>query len=89
MKKDDISNARSLQLQEEYIAQHGMAGKTQPKSSKDSASINKTLKSLFPYFDIYPDQKLMYKTKDYPSDIQKCVDELIQEYGYSLQTIVE
>lgn len=88
MKKEELDNSRSLKLQEEYIAKHGIVGKVQPKSKKDANSVNRILKNLFPYFNIYPDQKLMYKTKDYPSDIQKHVDELISEYGYSFQTEV-
>ena len=88
MKKDEL-NKRSKQLQEEYVKQHGMVGKVEAKSKKEADKRYKLHKKLTPYFDIYSRRRLMYKIKDYPENVQEYVDQIINEYGYTLQSVIE
>ena len=76
-------------LQREYIEKHGEVGKVIAKSKAECKNRYALHKKLTPYFNIYAMRKTLYKIKDYPDKIQKSVDELINEYGYVIQSKIE
>jgi len=76
-------------LQEEYVKKHGEVGKVVSKFKKDSKIRFAIFKELTPYFDIFTQRRELCKIRDYPENIQKSVDTLINEYGYFIQSKIE
>lgn len=87
MKKEKSFTAELLQ--EEYVKQHGKVGKVVSKFKADKNIRYKLLKELTPYFNIFTQRRELQKIKDYPEKIQKSVEELINEYGYYIQSKIE
>jgi hypothetical protein len=80
---------RSTELQKQFIEDNGLIGLKQSKSKVLAKDRYKCHKKLTPYFLIYPRLKTMYKESDYPDELQKYVNELVNEFGYNLQTTLK
>ena len=80
---------RSDQLQKEYVEKHGEVGKVEPKSKVERDNRYALHRKLTPYFNIFATKKTLYKINDYPEKIQKSLDELVNEYGYVIQSTIK
>ena len=83
------SQNRAEQLQQDYIEKYGLVGKVEPKSKTERDNRYKLHKKITPYFNIFSRRKLLYKVAEYPENIQIAVDELVNDYGYVIQTTIK